>query len=140
MKNTTSLVYDLEPGEEGSYPAWLTLVDSTLYFTTTTDCDKLWKLSGINNIATTEEYAPVINVYPVPVRDCMHVECPDLVGKKAYIKIYDHLGREVFRKAFDNAANMFINDLNNIDAGVYMLEISINNYQTSKKIIKINSR
>jgi ELWxxDGT repeat protein len=135
-ENTTTLVYDLEPGYADSDPSWLTAVNNVLYFTTGMNCDKLWKMDGLNNLTTPENDEPVINVYPVPFRDCLHVECPNLTGKEAVIRIYDDLGKLVYQKAFDDSADIFINGLKNIDAGLYLIEISINNHIVSKKIIK----
>jgi ELWxxDGT repeat protein len=139
-ENTTSLVYDIEPGYGDSHPAWMTIVDSVLYFTTGLDCSRLWKLNGMTNIITQENNMPVMKVYPVPFTDCVHVECPDLIGKKGLIKIYDHLGRAVYQKTFDDSSDIFISGLDKIDAGIYFLEISINNYRATRKIVKINSK
>lgn len=75
-----------------------------------------------------EIVAQNVNVYPNPTKDILTVEAVNLSN----VVIYNSLGQRVFAQTFDgNEAKI---DMSSFDAGIYMVRISADGNEVTKKI------
>ena len=75
-----------------------------------------------------EIVAQNVNVYPNPTKDMLTVEAVNLSN----VVIYNSLGQRVFAQTFDgNEAKI---DMSSFDAGIYMVRISADGNEVTKKI------
>jgi len=73
-----------------------------------------------------------IRLYPNPVKDELII---DGVSKITAIEIYNSIGKRVYQKSFSSETEIKLN-LNFLEAGIYMLNISTENNSLFEKIIK----
>jgi len=79
-----------------------------------------------------------VNVYPIPVQDKLNIQFPDEMGSDLEFIIYDQYGHQV--KSFEGLVfdgnNVELNQLANLNSGVYILRITSSKGSISKRIIK----
>ena len=81
-----------------------------------------------------EAKTSVFRVYPNPATGIITIEIPNNAGKNSVVSIYNIAGSEILRKDVSSAVKFQI-DLSNQVSGIYLLRISGNNQNLSRKII-----
>lgn len=76
------------------------------------------------------------NISPNPTTGLLKVDIEDIVDKSAYIQVFDQLGSLKITKTVSELEGNQI-DLNNLDAGHYMIKIVNDTNISSKLIVKI---
>lgn len=88
--------------------------------------------TGINNVANKQT---INNVYPVPASDVLNIELINInENEKANLVLYSIDGQVVLNQTIETASTTTIH-VDNIQNGVYMLEVVTNNYKSTKRII-----
>jgi subtilisin-like proprotein convertase family protein len=76
------------------------------------------------------------NLYPNPNKGNFNIQFTSTSTNDVKISIYDLLGRQIFYKNYKNESNFNKNiDLNKIQAGIYVLELTDGDKKTIKKLI-----
>ena len=98
-----------------------------------TSCYTLTVLTSGTNFRTmqsgTVEINPVettLNLYPNPTSNKLNVEYNSLSSENITINVYDLLGRKIYSEmnTANEGPNTYYEDFNNLDNGMYILEIS----------------
>ena len=98
-----------------------------------TSCYTLTVLTGSTNFRTmqsgTIEINPAettLNLYPNPTSNKLNVEYNSLSSENITINVYDLLGRKIYSEmnTANEGPNTYYEDFNNLDNGMYILEIS----------------
>ncbi|MCK5764948.1 MAG: T9SS type A sorting domain-containing protein [Bacteroidales bacterium] len=76
----------------------------------------------------------LINIYPNPFTDHLHLQLP--LSHKCDIKIFDISGKELYAFTENNIKNLTVNTTALVP-GVYILQLVINNNMQSYKIVKL---
>lgn len=71
-----------------------------------------------------------VNIYPVPSRDVLHI---DLSNIDVSLVIYDQLGRMIYSTELTQLHNAI--DTKDYSAGVYLLQLSLGDKKTTKRIV-----
>jgi hypothetical protein len=77
-----------------------------------------------------------IVLYPVPANDQVFVQLNDIKSNSVHIKIINIIGQTVFEREFDNSSNKLKLDISNLNQGVYLFEISVDDSSITKRLIK----
>ena len=80
--------------------------------------------------------SPII-MYPNPVNDNIHISLLIESNSRIYLNMYNLLGECVARNQYENsiAFNKCTLNVSNLKAGIYTVEIEINQYRYSHKIV-----
>ncbi|WP_411376972.1 zinc-dependent metalloprotease [Flavobacterium psychrophilum] len=85
----------------------------------------------------TFDNAELLGVYPNPFANEVTISTSEMSGKNVTLSIYNLLGQEVYNKTVTNSADSILLTTNNLDKGVYILKVTVDNEKfISKKIIK----
>ncbi len=78
-----------------------------------------------------------INIYPNPPRHLFNIEMNIMQKQYVEIKIFNNLGTEIFRKEIEDYSGAYITgfDLKEHPAGIYYIQISIDEKKVIKKVI-----
>ncbi|GAB3714402.1 T9SS type A sorting domain-containing protein [Flavobacterium koreense] len=93
---------------------------------------KTWIAKMSPQILSTENfiYSNIVNVYPNPFKDLLHISLSNFDASK--IEIYDNLGRLVFNELYNNEIN-----LSRLKSGIYFVNLTNKNGEVIiKKIFK----
>lgn len=94
--------------------------------------NKTWIAKISSQILSTENfiYSKIVNVYPNPFKDLLHISLSNFDASK--IEIYDNLGRLVFNELYSNEIN-----LSRLKSGIYFVNLTNKNGEVIiKKIFK----
>jgi hypothetical protein len=107
------------PGDH--YDHFLAKVKDTLYLPT-----------GVVN----SNYTPVMNIFPVPSRHLVSVEC-NLVKVDVKILVYDLVGQEIFNNTLNTESNSLKTtlDFSGKPNGIYFISLTTEEYALTRKII-----
>lgn len=114
-----------------------TRVDSLEIFAPETDMmSKMIYIVQDNKIATNIEEIidsdNMVRIYPIPVRDCAHIEGEGIVS----VSVYSLTGSEVVTQHFNGEQNVTV-DMDGIPHGVYVFSIQTNDGLVSRKVLKM---
>lgn len=135
--HNTKMVYNVVDNLNKTTARDLTIVDSVLYFTTD-DHQKLWRLTGINNVNCRKD--PTVKVYPIPFNDELFIEYGGEYNKTVLINIYNQLGQKIVSEVHNSSEIVAVRNLSYLDAGLYVVEFIIDNNSEYQKVIKTNSK
>ena len=76
-----------------------------------------------------------IKLYPVPTKDILNIKIPNNI-EKGHLKLFDINGKLVMEKELENETSVL--SLQNLQDGIYILKITIDNKTISKRVIKSN--
>lgn len=95
-----------------------------------------YTINVINNLSTSDEGIDSFKVYPNPNQGVFNLQFTSLISSSLSVRVYDLRGRVVFEKNYNNPAqlNKVIN-LNDPEAGVYLLQVSQDSNKTIRKLI-----
>ncbi|MEA3463190.1 MAG: M64 family metallopeptidase [Bacteroidota bacterium] len=92
---------------------------------------------GLSTVGTEQQIKilnhSAIRIYPNPVYDMLNVKILDQVGE-AEIELYDSRGREI-QSLISNYYDTHVLDMSSLDAGIYMIKISLDGKYLSSRII-----
>ncbi|HNW69531.1 MAG TPA: T9SS type A sorting domain-containing protein [Bacteroidales bacterium] len=129
--------------------------NSTLYYSAT-DTDPLngtsyYRLKQTDYNGQSEVFSPVsvicgeekagqsISYYPNPFTSEVVVDLHNIMYKNAMIKIYDLLGKEVYRmnlNSYESETQKLIMDLHSLSGGIYSVEFISDDFSNTSKIVK----
>jgi len=94
------------------------------------------KISDSILVHTTDQFIikTFISIYPNPFIDKLDIHLP--ISQKCEIKIVDMSGNELYSFTKNNTNNISINT-SPMTPGVYILQLKMNNYMQSYKIVKL---
>ena len=88
------------------------------------DFDNFTTGNEVWTVAVNDKSISSFNVFPVPAKDLLYVE-----GEYDYLRVFDLLGKEVLYSTYVESINV-----NNLNDGMYLLEISYSNNKYYQKI------
>lgn len=77
-----------------------------------------------------------IVLYPVPANDRVYVELKNVQSDAIQIKLINIIGQTVFEKTYANTPSRIKLDIEQLNQGVYLVEIRANNASLTKRLIK----
>lgn len=82
-----------------------------------------------------EELEASISVYPNPASDKLFIDLGEVRIKNMSVEMFDIVGKKVNSEIINNQSNRYELDLNNCKDGFYLVNIQVNGYQITKKIL-----
>ena len=79
-----------------------------------------------------------LNIYPVPAKDLITIECSDIKFDIADVKIYNVQGIEILSKKVNNirATHRINLDVSGLEKGIYVLKIGNENSYLTQRLVK----
>ena len=87
------------------------------------------------NVPEIEELEATINVYPNPASDKLNIDLGDSFFSNVNIEMYDIVGKKINSETIESSKNQYQLDLNNCRNGFYLVNITVNGYQITKKVL-----
>ena len=97
---------------------------------------------ALDMLITTEvkEYANEIEieVFPQPVNDLLNIKFHNNLRESVKLQIFDITGKLILQQTINlsEVQNNFTVDINNLNHGIYILNLNIGTHSVSQKIIK----
>jgi len=96
---------------------------------------KILKYTQISGIG--ELYQGIsFDIYPNPVTDKIEIQCSEFKTESGIIEILSLNGKKILEKEIKTGIENIELDLNNLNSGMYLCKITIDNRSSTKKIIK----
>ncbi len=111
-----------------------------IYYVPYQEGDENIYLGSTNNLSSYDGYIEDLTVFPSPASDYIEINFSLLSKGELKIKIYDTLGREVLGSSKSLTKLGLFSDrfnIDNLEAGKYLLEITLNDEKIQKSFIKI---
>jgi len=99
------------------------------------------KDKNILNVGETTSNYDLIKLYPNPFNDFINIDIEENLDNGINIEFYDLNGNKVLTQNSNNLKNASLNKILNtaeLESGVYLVKISVNNKQFVYKLIKRN--
>lgn len=87
------------------------------------------------NVPEVVELEASVNVYPNPATDKLNIDFGDYFIKDINIEMYDVVGKKVSSQEINETNNIFELDLENCNNGFYLVNITVNGFQVTKKVL-----
>jgi hypothetical protein len=111
------------------------LESQTINFSTTGEVD--YSEQPVNGVDATQSFTST-SIYPVPASDYVNVEVGARTNGEGSIEVFDVNGRVVYSQAYAAAGNNTYAtrlSLENVDAGMYFVKMTINGESITEKLI-----
>ncbi len=82
-----------------------------------------------------EELEASISVYPNPASDKLFIDLGEARIESMSVEMFDIVGKKINSEIINNQSNRYEIDLNNCKDGFYLVNIQVNGYQITKKIL-----
>jgi len=122
--------------------------ETTYYFNATLRTITLFVLTGnfwkpgtvatMTNNLLSENNNDKILIYPNPAKENIFIEIPSIQTGQMSAELYDMNGRKILDRKLNIDSQLATMDINDLKEGIYFLKILGNNFNQTKKIIKIN--
>lgn len=91
-------------------------------------------VSVVNNSCSSQ----TLEVYPNPVEDVVYIKLPFLVKEDVLVNVLDASGKLIQSESFSTTSQMIVNRLNDIQSGVYQIEVKVGETTFPiKKVVKL---
>lgn len=87
------------------------------------------------NVPEIAELEASVNVYPNPATDKLNIDFGDYFIEDIKIEMYDVVGKKVNSQRTNESNNIFELDLENCNNGFYLVNITVNGFQVTKKVL-----
>lgn len=99
--------------------------------------DGTYTTVSTSSLATVENQANTLNIYPNPVKDVVYLSSTVPFTANSELKIFDIEGKLVYRKNISTGFNKELQiNVENLEKGIYILSASTQNGYVNKKFVK----
>ncbi len=123
-------VYVSKLSSEGS---WLTPTEFLEFNMNTSMALKV--MGCVVNVPEIKEIEATLNIYPNPASDKIYIDLGSININQIQVNVYDIVGKKINTKLIDNQTNIYELNVNNCKNGFYLININVNGYQITKKIM-----
>ncbi len=127
-EDNTLYVSKLSSGE-----SWLTPTEFLEFNLNTSMALKV--MGCVVSVPEIKEIEASLNIYPNPASDRIYIDLGNIKINQVQVDMYDIVGKKISTKIVNNQSNKLELDVNNCTNGFYLVNINVNGYQITKKVL-----